>query len=424
MSAEDPRPAQFSLWQYLAKTHGPKAKYILGGSATPYQSVKDLIALSTDQTATTQNIFAALKDLPLGLSSDRGSLALRTNIASTYSSEISPDALISTNATTGANHIVERSYLRAGDHVIVQYPIYGPCIEEPIAMGCTLSYLRLDPENKWALNPDDLEKLIIPGKTRMIFLNYPNNPTGSHLNAETQRAVINIAKKHDVLIHCDEIFRPLYHEGSAADGPPSFIDHADLGFDKIVVTSSMSKVYGLSGVRIGWIATRSLELDVLFRNYRMFSAHSTSLVDEVIATEALSSRVRPAILEKHHKMAKTNLDAIQALINKYDRQLEWSRPTAGAVAFVKIKDYHSGKAVDDIEFCERLVEKTGILLSPGSLCFEFGENKASEARQKEFQGRVRLHFTATTEAVAAGIKGLAEFLEEEQASKGAATNGV
>lgn len=417
-------PARFSLFQYLSKTHGPRAKHVLGGSATPYLSVNDLISLSADQAATKSNISAAFTDLPLGLSSDRGSLALRKNIAATYSTEISPDNIITTNATTGANHIVERSYLRPGDHVIVQYPIYGPCIEEPLAIGCTLSYLRLDPKNNWSLNPDDLEKLIIPGKTRMIFLNYPNNPTGTHIDAATQRAVISIAKKHDIFIHCDEIFRPFYHIGSADEAPPSFVDHADLGFDKIAVTSSMSKVYGLSGIRIGWIATRSSELDTLFMNYRMFSMEVTSIIDEAVATEALSPRVRPAILKKHHAMAKQNLDAIQTLVDKYDRQIEWVRPTAGSVAFVKFKDYESGEAVDDIDFCERLVEKTGILISPGSLTFEFAEKKASDMQQREFRGRTRVHFTATTEAVAAGVKAIAEFLDEEKASKKAMTNGA
>lgn len=144
-----------------------------------------------------------------------------------------------------------------------------------------------------------------------------------------------------------------------------------------------------------------------------------------------------AILEKHKSLAKTNLGIIGRFIEKYSNQCEWVKPTAGSVAFVKFKDVKTGEAVDDVDFCASLVEKTGVLLAPATLCFAFdepvspngeingAETLAEGLKKKDFMGRVRLQFTCVTERLERGLKGLGEFLEEE-AGKGeeVKTNGA
>jgi len=220
-----------------------------------------------------------------------------------------------------------------------------------------------------------------------------------------QREIIKIAKQHDIVIHCDEIFRPLFY---TKETPTSLIEHADLEYDKVVTTSSLSKAYGLSGVRVGWITTRSKTLLAEFSRYRMWSCEYLSIVDKAIAAEALSSRCRPAILQKHFSIANTNIGLIQRFVDKYQEQCEWVPPTAGAVGFVKFKDYKSGKPVDDVEFCKRLLESKKVLLAPASSCFDLSDQRG------EYAGRTRFHFTSRTEAVEKGLALLGEFLDQEK----------
>jgi len=381
---------------------------MLGGSATPYLSLKEIISLSTDQEATKDAFNFA--DMALSLAPAQGGLALRETIAGTYDharSNVEADNIITANATTGANHIVQRSLLKPGDHVICQYPVYGPLLEEPEEIGCEVSYLRLNPADNWSVDLDQLKSLIKPGTTKMLILNNPVNPTGTHLSTDVQREIIKIAKQHDLIVHSDEIFRPLFYTN--ADTPTSLIEHADLAYDKIVTTASLSKVYGLSGVRVGWITTRSQALRDEFMHYRLWSCQSLSLIDETIAAEVLSPRCRPGILQKHFDLAKANLDLIQSFIDTHGEQCEWARPTSGAVAFVKFKDHKSGEAVDDVAFCQRLAESKGVVLAPASSCFDTGDHKG------EFKGRTRVHFTTKKETVVKGLDLLGEFLDEERA---------
>lgn len=280
----------------------------------------------------------------------------------------------------------------------------------------------------------------------MLILNNPNNPTGTHLPTAFQREIVELAKQYDLIVHCDEIFRPLFHNAdtayltsisngangtnasdtvsdtaSAKDIPTSLIEHADtIGYDKLIVTSSLSKCYGLSGVRIGWILTRDKEILAKMMHYRLFSMQSASVIDELIATEVLGPRCRPAILQKHLSIARTNLDLIQRFVDEHREQCEWVRPTAASTAFVKFKDAATGHPVDDVQFGKELMERKGLLISPASMCFSFDEGmgKKGEEWREEFKGRVRFHFTTRTEIVQLGLKLLGEFLDEEKIKTG------
>lgn len=377
---------------------------VIGGSATPGLSINELVALSTDPERTQ----AALKldNIGFKLGSEQGSLPLRHTIAKTYNqtlAHVDCDNILVANATSGSNHMVFQSLLSKGDHVICQYPIYGPCIEEPKYIGCDVSLLQLDAENGWTVELEKLEGMIRPGKTKLLVLNNPVNPTGTHFSTALQKDIIKICQKHNVILLCDEIFRPFFH---TEDIPASFAEHADLGYDNVVVTSSLSKVYGGSGVRIGWICTRSEALRKKFLLYRHISCHSVSIIDETIAAEMLSPRCRTPILDKHLSWARINIAAIQNFVDSHSQYCDWVAPTAGAVGFIRFKDPQSGKPVNDVAFCERLIEAKQVMLAPATLCFEVKEAKEA------FTGRVRVHFTCDPEKLRDGLASITEFLAE------------
>lgn len=305
--------------------------------------------------------------------------------------------------TTGANSTVFQTLLSSRDHVIALFPTYGQLSGQPKGFPCEVSSWDLDINDGWKLHIDQL-KALIKSNTKMIVLNNPNNPTGTYLDADMQKQILDVASKHDIIVMVDEIFRPLYHEGSGAEIPPSFVEH---DYTRVVVTGSMSKAYGLSGARVGWIVTKDEDLLAQFLNVRWYAFASASDIDEVIAAEALSERCRPSILKKHLGNASNNLSLLDAFVKKNSDMVSWVKPTAAATAFIKLS--WKGTPIDDVEFCQALLNEEGLLLSPGSLCF-------GEDRQKELQGFVRCHFTLQPEKMVAALEAWERFLQKKRAS--------
>jgi aspartate/methionine/tyrosine aminotransferase len=200
------------------------------------------------------------------------------------------------------------------------------------------------------------------------------------------------------MILCDEIFHPLYHGNDA--GPPSFVEH---DYSKIVVTSSMSKVWAMSGVRIGWMICRDPAMIDTILNAREYTLQGTAVLDEVIATETLSDRCRPALLKRHLEYARQNLLALDVFVEKNSDMVSWTRPTAGATAFVKFCQ-PGGQAMDDGDLGRQLLTNEDLLVTPGSLSF-------SEVGKDDFRGYLRLHLTTMPNNLREGLTRLDSFLE-------------
>lgn len=381
----------------------PKASLALAGSATPGLSINDLISLSSDAQVTRDAL--SIADLQLTLGSDVGSPALRSAIAALYQGEgqeITHGNVITATGTTGANLNVLYSLLHAEDHVICAYPIYTQLLSLPRAQGCEVSLWRLNKDDKWSLSIKDLEGLIKPN-TKLLIINNPNNPTGSHLDKQKQLEILDVAARHNLIVLADEIFRPLFHGPPDQEAPPpapSFVKH---DYKRVVVTGSLSKAWGLTGARMGWIVSRDQSLLDEFINTRMYTSEAPSSIDEVIATEALSDRCRPTILQRHLSYAKENLASLDAFMAKNKDRCRWTRPTASATAFIQFLSSNS-EPVNDVEFCKALLDTKGVLLSPGSLCF-------ADKGDKGFKGFVRVHFTVPPAKMKESLDKIDAFLE-------------
>lgn len=378
----------------------PDAQYVLAGSAAPSLSLDDLVSLSTDPAATERAL--NFRSLSLGLGSPKGSLELRSAVAALYDegAGIKPDHVITATGTTGANLTVFQSFLHSGDHVICLYPTYPQLLGLPRGFTCEVARWNQDPDNDWKLDMEELRKMVKP-TTKMIILNNPNNPTGAHIDAQTQERIIEIARRHNIIILVDEIFRPLFHQTGPV--PPSFVEH---DYSRTVVTSSMSKVWGMSGVRIGWIVCKDQTLITTMLNTKQYICQATSSVDEIIATETLSHRCRPVILERHLSWAKKNLELLDAFVKQNNDVCAWTRPTAGATAFLKFFSA-SGEAVDDVEFGRRLLSEQRVLISPGSLCF-------GEEQTTDFGGFFRVHFTVVPEYMEKALRLIDAYLDKKR----------
>jgi aspartate/methionine/tyrosine aminotransferase len=194
--------------------------------------------------------------------------------------------------------------------------------------------------------------------------------------------------------------RPLFHGSCKA---PSLSQHS---YTKVVVTSSMSKVWCMSGVRNGWIICRDETIRNTILNAREYTLQSTSILDEIIATEALSDRCRPAILAKLLDNAKQGLELWDAFVKKNSNVCSWTRPVAAATGFLKFHDV-DGKPWDELQLCTEALKDQGVLLAPGSL--SFGEGDAAQ----DLRGYVRVQLTLPAPYLQEGLKLLQVFLDRK-----------
>lgn len=368
-------------------------------------SLQDLIQIS-EHSEETEKAFS-FSNINLNYSSPmKGSNPLRENLAALYSARtqgITPDDILITNAGIDANHIVLTALLEPTDHVICHYPTYEQLFQLPRSFGAEVSLWRADPSNKWKLSIDEL-KSMVKDNTKMIIINNPHNPSGAVIPKSQLEQIVEIAEEKNIIIMSDEVFRPVFHSIRPSDDefPPSA---TNLGYQKVVVTGSMSKAYGLPGIRVGWIASKSQEIIAACHKMRYYTTTCVSQLNEVVAAEALSDRCIHALLARNIENCQTNVEAWQNFIDNHNWGCSWTRPTAGTTAMVKF--HKMGKPVDDEQLCLQLEQKASISLIPGSVCF---------GDRSDFRGHVRIGLGLDPTKVKNGLVALAKFMEEEYES--------
>lgn len=263
-----------------------------------------------------------------------------------------------------ANFLLLYTLIGPGDHVVCVYPTYQQLYDVPKSLGAEVSLWKLKQENGFVPDVTELESLV-KSNTKMIILNNPNNPTGATIPKDVLSHVVEFARARDIIVLCDEVYRPLYHSlASEADVPPSILS---FGYDKTISTGSMSKAWALAGIRLGWVASRDKGIIDAIAAARDYTTISVSQLDDQVASFALSDAVRPALAERNLELARTNLALLEKFVEEHKGVCGWVKPTAGTTAFVHFTD--GGKPVDDAKFCIDVLEKTKVMSVPGSKCF-------------------------------------------------------
>ncbi|KAF2109158.1 pyridoxal phosphate-dependent transferase [Lophiotrema nucula] len=361
-------------------------------------SIDELQALSEDKD--TRPVFSTSQKLTYG--AIRGSDELRSHLARLYSARL-PTAfpaenIITTPGAISANYLTAYALLGPGDHVICHYPTYQSLYEVPKQLGAEVSLWKALPENNWTPSIDHLKSLIKPN-TKLIIINNPHNPTGAILKKPFLEQLIAVATEHDIILHSDEVYRPIFHSINPIDSgfPPSLLS---MGYLKVIVTGSMSKAYAMAGIRVGWVASRDSEIVEKIAEARHYTTISVSQLDEQVAAYALHPNTVHSLLARNIQLAKTNIEILSKWVLKNEDEVEWVKPLAGTTAFVKIM--RDGKPVDSVDFCKKLIEKTGVLFVPGSECFG-----------QEFKGYVRIGFVNHTDVLKEGLSKVTQFLRKE-----------
>jgi aspartate/methionine/tyrosine aminotransferase len=334
----------FRLETYLAKWEFA-ARYHMTASDAEGLSLADLLALAEPHDR------EAFEQLWLGYLPPVGTRELRAAIASTYES-VTDDQILTFAGGGEAIYVATYALLEYGDHAIVVTPTYQSL--ETLALSlCAVTGIALDATRKWGLDLDQVRAAIRPN-TKLLVVNFPNNPTGKILASSDFARLIEICREHGLWLLSDEIYRLM--ERDPAMRQPAAADR----YERALSVSVMSKVYGLPGLRIGWIATRDRHLLQRMEKIKHYLSICNSAPSEALAVIALKASDR--ILDRNRGLIEANLPRVTQLFAEFPTLFEWETPDGGTVGYPRYK----GR--DGVEmFTRRLVEEASVLLLPASI---------------------------------------------------------
>jgi aspartate/methionine/tyrosine aminotransferase len=261
------------------------------------------------------------------------------------------DILVHTGAGE-AIYLFMYAAFQKGDHVIVHSPGYQSLAEVARAVGCDISPWVAHEENDWALDLDELRKLLRPN-TKGIVINTPHNPTGYLMSRADFEAVNIFAQENSLILFSDEVYRESEYD-SAVRLPAA----CDMG-EHAVSLGVTSKTYGLAGLRIGWIATKNKKIYQDMAALKDYTTICNSAPSEFLAEVAM--RNRHTLIERNLGIIKHNLVLVDDLFSRHADLFQWTRPLAGSMGFPKLLKG------DVEEFCDQLVKKARVMLLPGTM---------------------------------------------------------
>jgi len=293
-------------------------------------------------------------DLDLRYGYHTGSPELRQLISELYE-DVSPEQIAVTTGSSESNFALIASLVGDSDHMIVEHPNYCSLYEVPRSLDRSHDLFPLSFEEGFVPDISRLSSLV-RSNTKLITLTHPNNPTGSVIQERQLQEIARLAERnHAYLLH-DETYRELSFEKP----PPAAVE---LG-DHAISMTTMSKAYGLPGIRIGWVAGPRDIVEAV-RKVREQITICNNSVGEAIACAAL--RRRDVLLRRARESVKRNFQTLKGWMNA-QRTLEWIEPRGGVVAFPRLK---SGQ--DTEELCRLLVTKYRTFTIPG-YCFEMKQH--------------------------------------------------
>ena len=310
-----------------------------------------------------------------------GTERLRSNVASLYEKQAVPNVLI-THGAISANALVYETLVEPGDHVISVLPTYQQHYSIPESYGANVEILRLREENAFLPDLDELKRMVKP-TTRVIAINNPNNPTGSLMDRAFLEQIAQIARSCGAYVLSDEVYR-----GTDQEGTGFTASIADV-YEKGISTGSMSKTWSLAGLRVGWIVA---PVDLIHRVqiHRDYNTISVGMLNDLLASIALENR--KAILERNHGILRSNLAVLDAWIVK-EPLLSYVKPRSGTTALVRFDVDMSSR-----EFCVSLIEKTGVMFTPGSAL--------------DIEGYIRIGYTNGRDVLVAGLERVSGYLRD------------
>lgn len=340
----------FKLERYFAK-YEFNTQYLLSSSDCDGFNLQEILGLATTEEIELWN------NLQLGYTESQGFPMLRDEITKLYS-KITPKQVMVLTPEEGI-FIALNCILSKEDHVICISPSYQSLHQIVESIGCDITYWSPNEEKGWYYDPRDIEKSIRPN-TRLIIINFPHNPTGYLPPLDDFQKVIDIAKKNNLLLFSDEMYRYLEH--NSANRLPSASDL----YCNAISLSGLSKTFGLAGLRIGWLTTQNSNLLNEMIAYKDYTTICSSAPSEILGFIAL--RHKENLIDINLKKIKTNLNLLDEFIKNHSRTLSWVKPNAGTIGLAKLNIN-----MPSLDFCEKVVKDIGVMIVPSEM-FDYGTN--------------------------------------------------
>jgi aspartate/methionine/tyrosine aminotransferase len=365
-------PFGVEIWMNAYET---RCAYNLAETCVESLTVAQLL----DLAGCSDSILDELLPLKLTYGPIEGSERLRDLIAGLYDTQ-HRDNVVVTHGAIGANALVYQTLVEPGDLVVSVLPTYQQHYSIPESLGADVRILRLRREDGYLPDLDELRRLA-GGSAKLISLTNPNNPTGALMDRAFLEQVAEIADDCGAYVLCDEVYRGIDQEGEGTTA-----SMADL-YPRGISTASMSKAFALAGLRLGWI-TGPAELVRAVSLHRDYNTISVGMIDDLFASIALAAKDR--LLARNRSIVRGNLAILDAWVAKEPR-IDYVKPRSGTTALLR---YDHDLPSHDL--CVRLVEETGVMLTPGSAL--------------DVEGHLRIGYANNPQVLTEGLARLSEFL--------------
>lgn len=291
----------------------------------------------------------AILATPLGYSQSNGTVPLREALAATYPGATA-DHIEVTNGTSEANYLLALALVRAGDEVALQVPNYMQYWGLPKSLGARVNTFRLRIERDWEPDWEEFERAVHAG-TRLVYVSNPNNPSGSVLSAEAMRRMVARCEEVGAYLLADEVY-----QGAEIHCPrtPSFWGMSD----RVIVTSGLSKAYGIPGVRIGWIVGPK-EVAAECWTQHDYLTIGPNKISDMVARVAVENREK--LYARTRAILQHNLPIMREWAEGFAGFLTFREPRAGALCLVR---YASD--TPSYELCEGIRVNQSVLIVPGA----------------------------------------------------------
>ncbi len=321
--------------------------YILGASDAESFSMTELLGFADREALQLWN------NLKLGYTETHGLPLLRQEIAQLHQSVTAENVLVCSGAEE-AIYTTIKILAKPGSHAIIVTPCYQSHKTLPTYCGAEITEVAIKPHGQhWQLNYNELENAV-RDNTQFISINFPNNPTSYLPDQNTFSKIVQLAKKSGAYLLSDEIYR--YSEQNEKDRLPAVCDV----YEKGISLSGTSKLWGLPGLRIGWLITHDTHLLKRICSVKNYLSLCNSAPSEILSIIAL--RAREKILLRNRELVIHNLAFLDQFFSSCSDLFEWRRPNAGITAFTHLKH---PMPID--QFAENLIHSQGVVIVPGSV---------------------------------------------------------
>lgn len=366
-------PFEVEIWMNEWET---RCTYNLAETCVASITINELLALSGRDEADLYEILS----MKLTYGDIEGSDRLRAAISKLYANTAIADITI-THGTIAANMLVHKGLVERGDHVVSIIPTYQQHYSIPRSIEANVATLSLEASDGFLPDLDRLRSMVTL-ETKLIALTNPNNPTGALIERPMLEAIAEVADSVGAYLLCDEVYRGT---GQVGDGMvPSIVDIYHRG----ISTAGMSKVFSLAGLRVGWVVAPK-ELTEKIMIHRDYDTISVGMINDHFAAIALENAGK--VLARSQAITRENLAILDSWITNEPR-VDWVKPRAGTTAMLKLDIPMSSR-----EFCIDLLEKTGVMLTPGDAF--------------DMEGYVRIGYANEREILEAGLSEMSAYLK-------------